>query len=190
MIAVVPRHVHGAFGSGKKKSLAFRIFANRVDGLIVRQSASDLLPRLAAIVRAIDIRTQVVETESIHRCICSRSVEMRSVNLRELAPWSQFGRRHVLPVLSAIACHLNHAIVGSSPNQFGIFRRRSNRIDHTAMLALRRIVLNKRPKCCGNAGIFAREIGADDLPTAAAVTSREQDIRSQIKQMRISWGEN
>ena len=76
MIAVVPRHIHGAFSAGKKQSLAFGVFAHRVDGLVIGQAARDLLPRLAAVVRAIDIRMQIIEPEAVHRGVCSWGIEM------------------------------------------------------------------------------------------------------------------
>src|SRR5580658_10296605 len=59
MIAIVPRDIDAAFGSGKKQSLAHGIFAHGVDGLVLRQAGDDLLPRLSAVVRTIDIRMQV-----------------------------------------------------------------------------------------------------------------------------------
>src|SRR5260221_2456144 len=76
MIAVVPGHIHGAFGAGKQQSLALYIFAHRVDGLVFGQAADDFLPRLSAIVRAVDIRMQVIEPEAVHRRVGSWSIEM------------------------------------------------------------------------------------------------------------------
>src|SRR5271156_6446725 len=63
MIAVVPRDIDAAFGAGKEKSLALGISAYGVDGLVVGQAADNLLPRLSTIVRAVDIRMQVVESK-------------------------------------------------------------------------------------------------------------------------------
>ena len=76
VVAVVPRHIHAAFGAGEKQSLALGIFPHRVDGLVLGQSSDDLLPRLSAVVRAIDIRMQVIEPETIHRGIGSCGIEM------------------------------------------------------------------------------------------------------------------
>src|SRR5260221_13975322 len=41
MITVVPGNIHGALGASKKQSLAFYIFAHRVDGLVIGQAAED-----------------------------------------------------------------------------------------------------------------------------------------------------
>src|ERR1035438_5737323 len=58
------------------------------------------------------------------------------------------------------------------------------------MLAFGRIVCDKRPERRGNSGIFASQIWADDLPAVASIASRKQDVRRQIKNMRISRGKN
>src|SRR6266446_2789520 len=58
------------------------------------------------------------------------------------------------------------------------------------MLALRRIGLDKRPESRRNAGIFASQVGADDLPTVATVARCENDIRSEIQHVRIDRREN
>src|SRR5712671_1011629 len=58
------------------------------------------------------------------------------------------------------------------------------------MLALRRISLDKRTKCRGNAGIFARQVGTDDLPTVATIAGGKQDIRAEIQHVRIDRREN
>src|SRR5450759_5727970 len=108
---------------------------------------------------------QVIEPEAIHRGVSSRSVEVRGIHLRQLAPRSQTLRRNVLPVLAAVVRYVNQPVVGASPDQVCVFRRRSNRIDHAAMLALRRIGLDKRPQSFRLSLIFTSQVGADDLPT-------------------------
>ena len=123
---------------------------------------------------------QIIEAKAVHRGIRGRGVEVRGVHLRDLAPGRQFGRRHVLPVLATVARHVNQAIVGTGPDQVCVFRRRSNRIDHAAMLAFQRISLDKRPQSRWRTRIFARQVGADNLPTVATVAGCEQDIRSEI----------
>src|SRR6266446_7134732 len=76
MVAIVPGHIHSAFGSGKQQSLALNIFSHRVDWLIVGQAAYDFLPRFAAVVSAVDIRMQVIEPEAVHRRVGSCGIEM------------------------------------------------------------------------------------------------------------------
>src|SRR6266852_648263 len=58
------------------------------------------------------------------------------------------------------------------------------------MLALRRIDLDKRPESRRRGGIFASQVGADDLPTVAAVARRENGIRAEIQHVRICYRKN
>src|SRR6266704_6420940 len=58
------------------------------------------------------------------------------------------------------------------------------------MLALRRIGLDKRPESRRNDGIFASQVGADDLPTVTTVARGEHDIRYEIQHMRVDGREN
>ena len=76
MVAVVPGNIHGAFGAGEEQALAFGIFADGVDGLVLGQAADNLLPRFPAVVRAIDIRMQVVEPKAVDRGIGSWGIEV------------------------------------------------------------------------------------------------------------------
>ena len=67
VIAVVERDPHTRLGAGKEQPFANGIFAHRVDGRVVRQAGGDQLPSLTAIVRAVDVRLQVVDAEAAHR---------------------------------------------------------------------------------------------------------------------------
>jgi hypothetical protein len=169
MVAVVPRDVDAALGSGEEQAFARGIFADGVDGFVVGQAGDDLLPGLAAVVGAVDIRMQVVEAEAVDGSVGGCLIEMRGVQLGDFAPRSELGRRDVLPVLAAIARDLDQAIVGSGPDQVGVFGRWRDGIDHAAMLAFGGIVGDERAEGRGNSGIFTSQVGADDLPTVAAV---------------------
>src|ERR1017187_2180090 len=76
MVAIVPRHIHGTFHASKEQSLAFRIFSHRVDRLILGQAAYDFLPSPPAVMRAIDIGTEVVKPKAVHRRVGSGGIEM------------------------------------------------------------------------------------------------------------------
>ena len=76
MIAVVPGDVNGALGSSKEKPLAFRIFAHGVYRFVIRQTGGDFLPRLATVVRAVDVRMQVIQAEAVDGGISRDNVEM------------------------------------------------------------------------------------------------------------------
>ena len=64
VIAIVKRNPDGIFRAGKQQAFAHRIFAHRVDRAEIGQAGGDQLPGLAAIVRAVDVRMQVVDAEA------------------------------------------------------------------------------------------------------------------------------
>ena len=99
MIAIVEGNINGALGSGEQHPLADRIFAHGVDHFVVGNAVDDLLPGLAAIVRAIDVRAQIVEPEAVDGGVRGLGIEMRRVKLRNFAPRRQVRRRDVVPVL-------------------------------------------------------------------------------------------
>ena len=90
-VAVVERDVDGAFGAGEKQPLAQGIFAHHVDGRVIRNASRDFLPGLPAIVSAIDVGVQIVKAETIHRGVHGVGIEMRSVELGDLAPGRETG---------------------------------------------------------------------------------------------------
>ena len=85
IVAIVERNINGPLRSGEEQALAHRIFAHRVDRPI-RQAADDLLPGFAAVVRAVDVRLQIVEAEAVDGGVDGLVVEVRRVKLRDFAP--------------------------------------------------------------------------------------------------------
>src|SRR5579864_2564181 len=65
LVAIIERDVNRALGSGEEQAFTFAIFPDRVSRLVIGQTVGDLLPGLAAVVRAVDIRMQVIETETV-----------------------------------------------------------------------------------------------------------------------------
>src|SRR6185312_16301178 len=103
------------------------------------KSRVDFLPRLSAIVCAVDVRMEVIEPETIDCGVHCLIIEVRRIELRDLAPWRDAGRCHVAPRLSAVACYVNQAVVGADPDDVRVAVRRSDTVDDTAMMAVRRI---------------------------------------------------
>ena len=65
--AIVERHVDGTFGRGEQQPRLLRILADRIHRFSGRNAVDDLRPGLAAVVRAQDVRTQIVEPQRIDR---------------------------------------------------------------------------------------------------------------------------
>ena len=85
VVAIVEADEDGELGGGVEQALAHGIFADGVDGPI-GQAADGLLPGLAAIVRAVDVRLEVVEAKAVDGGIDGVVIEVRGVELRDLAP--------------------------------------------------------------------------------------------------------
>src|SRR5690348_17796814 len=110
---------------------------------------------------------------------------MRSLDVCDLAPGSQFFWRDVVPVLSFILGQLNLAVVGSRPNLTLFYVRWANRVNHPAPLALGSVRRRCWVQICGYSRIFARQIRADGLPGISAILRSKQNLRTEIENMRI-----
>ena len=97
---------------------ADRIFAHGVDHFVIGNAVGDLLPCLAAVVGAIDVRAQIVQAEAVDGGIDRLVIEMRGVELRYFAPRRKIGRRDVVPRLAAIASDVDQAVVGAGPQSY------------------------------------------------------------------------
>ena len=116
---------------------------------------------------------------------------MGRLDLRDLAPWRQLRRRDVLPRLASIARDLYLPVIRANPDRIRVFKRRTDGVDHAAMLALRGI----RPFCklselSRHAGVLARQVGTDDVPALPAVRGLKQHVRSEIQRVRIGVRED
>src|SRR5205085_12237163 len=99
----------------EEKAAAHGVFADDVDG-VVGQAAHDLRPRPAAVVRAVDVRAQVVEAEAVDGGVGRLRVEVAGVDDGDLAPGSQRGRRDVSPRAPAVARDVDEAVVRAGPD--------------------------------------------------------------------------
>ena len=103
MVAVVEGNVDSQLGSGKQQSFLLGVLANRVDESVGRNAVHNRLPAFAIVARAIDIRRLIVEPVTINRNVSHGGIEARGLDHRDLAPVAESRRRHVLPVLAAVA---------------------------------------------------------------------------------------
>jgi hypothetical protein len=117
VIAIVKRDEDRLFGAGIQQPAPLRILANHADDPAVGNAARDVRPRLAAVVGAVDVRPQVVETQRVDRGVSGVHVEVRRIHDRHLHPRRECRRRDVLPVLAAITRQVNQSVVGPSPNR-------------------------------------------------------------------------
>src|SRR5579872_22866 len=188
MVAVVESDVHAGFGAGKEQSLAHRVFAHGVSGSIVRQPAGDQLPSLAAVVGAIDVGAQVVDAEAADRRIGGLVVKMRRLQLRDLAPGRKLRRRHVAPVLAAVAGHPDKPVVRARPNGIYVLERGSQSVNGSSLVAC--LGVYQLAHAGGCAGVLAAQVGTDDLPGISAVLGFEQHVGGVIHGVRVQRREH
>ena len=75
VVAIVERDVDLRFRSGEEQPLALRILAHDADRRAAGNAVDDLLPRLAAVVRPVDVRVHVVEAERVDRGVGGQRIE-------------------------------------------------------------------------------------------------------------------
>ena len=189
VFAVVEGRVHAAFGGGVQQSLFLRIFADRVRVLVRRDSAGDRRPGLAAVVRPIDVRTQVVEPQRVDRRIRGERVEMARVDERHLRPrrLRLLGRGHVLPMQSAVRRHVDQPVVGARPDDGDIEGRGRQGVNDAALRGPRRVGAGVLADIRRNVPRLSCQVLADLLPAHAAVDRFPDDVVRINEQMRIGF---
>ena len=80
VIAIVERDVDLRFGAGEEQSLALRILAHDADRRAAGNAGDDLLPRLAAVVGAVDVRVHVVEAQRVDRRVGGQRIEAARID--------------------------------------------------------------------------------------------------------------
>ena len=141
--------------------------------------------------RAVDVRTEIVEAMTIDRRVRRLGIEMRGLDDADLRPRRQPGRRDVLPVRAFVARAPDRAVIRADPDVMIGDARRRNRIDHPLpRTRLRAVGSGDRIEIRRSFRIFAREIGADHAPMIAAVLCAEEPLIRKIEHVRIAMGEN
>jgi hypothetical protein len=116
---------------------------------------------------------------------------MRRVHLGDtLLHGVRSGGVTLVPVLAGIARDLDQAVVGSGPDQVAVFGRWRDGVDDAAMLALGGIGGDEGAQARRDfRGLRESESGLMILPTVAAIGGAKQNVRSEIKNVRIDGRE-
>ena len=175
------------------------MFALRMSGRIARvhsfggQAVDDFdVQCLAVVVRDEDVRCDVADVVTVVDCVCGSVNERRRRDGREAAELAAARRRHVLPMLSAVARQLDEPVVGADPNLALAMSRRAFDVENrVALLGTRDVV---RDRAAGGLLMFldvAREIGADRRPDAVRDRSfgRRRCRRSSRSLSAVPWRE-
>ncbi len=130
----------------------------------------------------------VVDAKPAHGCIGGVFVKVRSGNLRDLAPRSEFFGSDVAPVCAAVARDPDQTVVGARPQGRNSFKGRRQRVNDSALFF--RVFANKSSDTGGSARVFSRQILADRFPGISAVGGFEKHIRREVKDVGINRREH
>src|SRR5258708_3526567 len=97
IIAVVEADEHAGFVARVKQSRPYGIGTDGTDDLVCGKPAGDLRPTAAAVMRAEDVGTEIVEPLGVDGDIGARRVERRKVDARNLAPLGDSGELDLRP---------------------------------------------------------------------------------------------
>ena len=86
MIAIVEGNVNCALSAGKEQTLALGIFTHRIHILIGGNAVDDFGPGLAGVARAVNVRTQIVETQRVDGGVGRLRIEVAGFDDRNLLP--------------------------------------------------------------------------------------------------------
>ena len=190
VVAVIERHVDFPLRAGEEQPLALRIFADDIDRRAIGNAVRDGRPRPAAVVRAVDVRPQVVEPQRVDRRVCRLRVEVPRVHDGHLHPRLQVGRGDVAPFRAPVHCHMHQSIVGADPEAVHVERRRCDGVDHASPCRPRRlrgaVFSNRRRRI----PCLSRQVGADLLPAPAAGRRFPERVRREVHDVRIDGGED
>ena len=154
---------------------------------LLGNSVGDLFPGLAVVAGLVEIRFVVVPL--VHRGrdvgrgrIVGRSIDRIDLNpLRHQALW----RCHVVPVLAAIARHVNQTIVGAGPNHTLLQRRFHHRKDRAVVLDAGVVFGDWAARWSLLRLVVARQIGTDNLPALSFIDRFEKHVASGVKRVGI-----
>ena len=183
VLPVIGRAPHGALGGGEQQSAALRILAHGIHGGVRRQAAGNRLPGPAPVVGAVDVRAQIVDAHAAHRDIGAIRIEVRGLDLRDLAPRRQRRGGDVRPLCPAVGGHPHQPVIGARPQRVDTARRDTECVDDTALPLRSRQV--QRADAGGNVARLSREVGADRLPGRAPVARPVEAVGAVIERVRV-----
>src|SRR5260370_6369284 len=106
-IAIMERDVDAHFRAGVEQAFARGILADAVEEAAFGNAGGGALPGFAEVARAVEIRLQVFEAMPFDRGVRGGGVEMRSFDVRDLAPRCEFRRGDVAPSLAFVLRELD-----------------------------------------------------------------------------------
>ena len=145
----------------------------------------DLRPGLAVVVRLVEVGTEVVELVHRRGDVAGALVARRGVERVDPDPLRDPLRRHVGPVLAAVARQLHVAVVGPGPDHVLLGRRLHDREDRVVDLDAGVVVGDRAARLALLGLVVARQIRADLLPRLTLVAASEKHLRRVVERVRV-----
>ena len=189
VIAVVEGDVDLGFASGVEEAFAFGVFADGRGGCSVGDAVVNLLPGLAAVMGAEEVRTHVVEAQGVDGGVVGELVEVARVHVEDLPEGLQLGRGDVGPVGPGIGGGPDEAVVGSCPDTVDVEGGEAERIDDAAAGNFCGGSVFEGLDGGGQVVGLAGEVGADLLPILATVAGEPEGVGSEVEIVGVGGGE-
>ena len=93
-------------------------------------------------------------------------------------------------VVAVVRRHLDQPVVGADPDQRRVQRRRRDRVDDAALAVAIGVARGDVVEIRGDAGIGARQVGADLRPRLRAVGRLEEELVRVVERVRIGLREH
>src|SRR5689334_21375188 len=127
MIAIIKRHVYSRLSTGKEQTLLFGVLANDVHlssgAFVSRQAVDDTCPRLAAVMRAIDVmllrawRSRLTTEPDVGENVSGIGVVVSRFNSWEAHARRKIGEvRDIVPRLAAVHRVVDLSVAAPRPH--------------------------------------------------------------------------
>ena len=189
VVAVIEGDVYLGFSACVEQAFAFGVFADGAGRCAVGNAVVDLLPGLAAIVGAEEVRAHVVEAQGVDCGVGGLGVEVTGVHVEDLPEGLQLRWGHVVPVPPAVGCGPDEAVVGARPEAIDVERREAKGIDTPRRVGLAVGSVFIGPDDRRYIPGLATEVGADFVPVLATVLGEPQGVGGEVEFVRIDGRE-
>ena len=137
-------------------------------------------PRLAVVVRAVDVRLEVVLAHEAIAGDVGAALHVRRILDGLDARADQILRRHVLPGLAVVARDADRAVVGADPDHAALEARLDHRVDRRVDLFAGDVARDRIARDDLILRFLRRQVGADDVPRDALVHRAMQHVRGLV----------
>ena len=181
--SVVEADIHAALGARVEQAFALGIDAHRVNIDVLRDAVHDGRPAFSEISGLENVGSEIVHLVPLDRHVRGACVVWRGFDHADRAPFGHGLGRNIVPVTTAISCHVNKSVIAAVPNQVLLHGRLNHREDGVVHLDASVVLGDRAAGRLLLRFVVAREIGRDDGPTLAFVRGLKQDFAGVVERV-------